>query len=184
MDFIARQVQLLLTPDDEDRLVREIRSKYPEVKFLSNVHWESPDRPPLRESVAACGDVATIWNPVIHPTLPVDVRSDGRIFGPSVGPVVQWVRSLEKVPGVLDAGRWAAGVDRSRDAEMASFIGSIWRILYRCTTNRMMRTAGACEGATEIAPERNFRVGDEAFKCAMENVLVLRSGAMYIRPER
>ncbi|MEV6738549.1 hypothetical protein AB0N14_17115 [Streptomyces sp. NPDC051104] len=183
MPSTGRQIQLLLLPEDEDRVLRAIQSKHPGVKLLAYVPWVDRGAPPVRESVDECGTIATIWNPALHPRLPVDIGSDGAIVGPGIGPVVQWVRSLEKTPGILESGRWAAGFDKERDPEMANFVGSLWRVLNRFTTNRMVRTRGAGLNAAAVAPERRFRVGEMAAERALEGSLTLRSGAMYMRPE-
>ncbi|MFD4602089.1 hypothetical protein ACFWPQ_29180 [Streptomyces sp. NPDC058464] len=183
MSPVGRQIQLLLLPEDEDRILQAIRGRYPEVKLIDYVPWADEETPPVRESAADCGTIATIWNPSIHHKLPVYVGSNGAVTGPAVGPVVQWVRSLEKVPGTLESGRWAAGFDKERDPEMASFVGSLWRILNRFTTHRMVCTRGAGVDAPPVAPERRFRVGRKAAERALEGSLNLRSGAMYMRPE-
>ncbi|MDH6131376.1 hypothetical protein P3T37_000745 [Kitasatospora sp. MAA4] len=66
---------------------------------------------------------------------------------------------------------------------MASFVASLWRILNRCTSNRMVRTKGADTNAPGITPERGFRVGMSAAERGLESSLRMRSGQMYLRPE-
>ncbi|WP_406170052.1 hypothetical protein [Streptomyces sp. NBC_00996] len=183
MSAVTKQVQLLLLPEDEAHVFRAVRAAYPEVKLLADVPWGSADRPPARESVQDCGASASIWNPAVHPRLQVDVRSNGAIFGPGIGPVVQWMRSLEKEPGVLDSGRWAASFDKEKDPEMAKFVSGLWRILNRLTTNRILRAAGPGASSPGAAPERRFRVGEKAVEWALEGKLTLRSGGLYLRPE-
>jgi hypothetical protein len=183
MSSTGRQIQLLLLPEDEDQILQAIHAKYPEVKLLAYTAWADEETPPIRETVGDCGTIASIWNPKLHPRLSVSVGSNGSITGPGVGPVIQWVRSLEKNPGILESGRWAAGYDKERDPEMASFVSSLWRMLNRFTTNRMVRTKGPGLEGVAVAPEHRLRVGEKAAERALEGSLTLRSGAMYLRPD-
>ncbi|GAA2444915.1 hypothetical protein [Streptomyces glaucus] len=183
MPPVARQVPLLLLPEDEARLLRAIRDKHREVVLLDNVPWRSADEPPVRESIGDCGNIVTLWHPGIHPVLPVDTRVDGTVFGPSSGPVIQWIRSLRKEAVVLTAGRWAAAVDKASDPDMAAFVGSVWKVLNGCTTNLTARLAGPGPDAAAVAPERGVRVGEKAAELALQGALQLRWGMMYLRPE-
>ncbi|MFF1724714.1 hypothetical protein [Streptomyces sviceus] len=183
MPSSGRQIHLLLFPEDEGQVLQAIQEKFSEVKLVANVPWVDERTPPVRDSAGNCGTIATIWNPILHPRLPVGVGPNGIITGPGVGPVVQWVRSLEKNIGILECGRWAAGFNKERDPEMAYFVESLWRLLNRFTSNRMVRTRGAGLDAPAVAPERRFRVGEMAAERALQGALTLRAGAMYLRPD-
>ncbi|MBR7839506.1 hypothetical protein KDL01_39995 [Actinospica durhamensis] len=177
----TRQAQLLLLPEDEVAIAAAILARYPDVRFIDHVAWDSPSTPPVRESVVACHFGASIWSPRIYPELPVDIRSNGTIMGPQIGPVVQWLRSREVSPGVLASGRWAASFTDSSAAAMVEFVGDIWKILFRETFNSL-QWAGATLGRHSL--ERRFRVGKLAYKDAEEGVLMLKGGQMILRPER
>jgi hypothetical protein len=175
----TKQAQLLLLPEDEVAVAAAILARYPDVKFIDHVAWGSPSMPPVRELVIACHGGASIWSPRIYPNLPVDVRSNGTIMGPQIGPVVQWLRSKEEPPGALSPGRWAASYSDSSELAMVKFIGDIWRILFRETPNSL-ELVNVASG--QCSPERRYRVGKHAYELAEEGALVLMGGRMALRP--
>ncbi|MER5791660.1 hypothetical protein [Streptomyces sp. NPDC001980] len=176
----TKQAQILLLEEDESRIVEAIHERFPSVRFINNVPWISADAPPAHESLSECGSTVAIWNPVVFPELPVDVRSNGMIFGPQVGPVVQWVRSREITPGVLDAGRWAASWSDSTDPAMVDFIGELWKILQKYTSNKL-RHVDAVSG--DMVSQRRFRVGPEAGAKAISGEIALVSTQSGLLPE-
>ena len=100
----TEQSPLLLLPEDEAALPAAVLAEHGEVRILdASGPWASAETPPVRAAITDTG-AAAIWHPGIHPVLPVQVRSNGAVYGPEAGPVVQWVRSRHR-DGVLTAGR-------------------------------------------------------------------------------
>ena len=175
---MQRVAEILLAPEDEAEIFAAARERFPELQVIDSVPWASADEPAVRESPVQCGFVASLWNPSIHPHLPSEVRTDGKVYGPQVGPVVQWIRSLEKTPGVLQGGRWAASFP-STDHAMAEFVKSLWTVLTEHTSTDLARP-GARGGDPE--PERGFLVGRSALERARRGELSLRVGYLQLVP--
>jgi hypothetical protein len=175
----GRDVDVLLLPADEHEVEQAILAEFPQVVFLDETRWTDPDVPPARPGILDCGRAAAIWNRAVHPRIQGRRRANGRVDGPAAGVTVQWLRSLERTPGVLHHGRWAYERPAVPDDAMVAFVDRIWRILYAHTTNRMRR-ASARDPNT---PERGFRVGREAARRAADGTLVLAADALRLLPE-
>ncbi|MFJ5233756.1 hypothetical protein ACIQBJ_28135 [Kitasatospora sp. NPDC088391] len=161
---MKRVAEIFLTGNDEELLIAAIRSRFQSVGIIDSIPWESGYTPPVRESISDCSKLVSIWNPETHPSLPSEIRTNGKIYGPQIGPVVQWVRSIEGPPGVLQVGRWAASVDQS-DSAMKEFVKELWRIL-----------------ALRTSKEKGFFVGDGALGLANSGMLNLRAGYLQVLP--
>ncbi|MFJ8062123.1 hypothetical protein [Streptomyces sp. NPDC096142] len=178
----VRQVALLLLPQDEQAVVEAIIERYPAVKFLESRPWEAESVPPIVGSINSSGSSLAIWNSKIHPTLPVDIRPNGNIMGPQIGPVVQWLRSREIPSGSLNAGRWAATVGNGQSPEMSDFIKGIWDVLMKLTRNELERLKKGSYNEDSVVSESRFRIGPMALERAMCGELKLVSGGMILRP--
>jgi hypothetical protein len=184
MAMTAKQVFILLTRQDEAELQEHIAKRIPEVKFLDFDAWEVAVQPPIRDSVLECGPEVSIWNPLIVPSLPTGQRSDGRIVGPLIGPVIQWHRSRESQTRELQSGRFAASYDGSSSTQMTSFINSVWEVLLSLTDDRLIRVSMYDGRLRSLGAERRFRLGSNARQMASASSLVLLSGKMRLMPER
>lgn len=183
MAAVTKQALVLLTQEDEIKLAQALVAKFPEVKFLDFQKWSDADAPPVCESVTDCGPTISIWNPLIYPILPTGSRSNGKISGPQIGPVIQWLRSREVRSGELQSGRLAASYSESTPAQMVDFVQSIWRILFRETSNKLVRVSLNADGVNVLAEERRFRVGAHAQEDALAGSLMLVSAQMKLMPE-
>ncbi|MGW0433767.1 hypothetical protein ACWDV4_14665 [Micromonospora sp. NPDC003197] len=174
-----QQISFFLTQEDEVNLTDEIRKQLPEVRLVDEWRWVDPTWPPVRESPADCGGAIGIWNTVIAPELTGVVRANGKVDGPNVGPVVQWLR-CRLVDGRLNAGRWAAAYD-SADKENAAYVRKLWRMLNSKTRNDLRRVSGDLSmGAIE---ERRFRVGNVAYRGALNGKFALVVDQLILAPE-
>jgi hypothetical protein len=178
----TKQVLVFLTVDDEVAVSRGIAEIVPDVKFLDFSAWSAVDEPPVRDSVLDCGSIVSIWNPCIVPNLPATVRSDGKVMGPQIGPVLQWVRCKQSPLGELRSGRLAASYDRE-SLQMAAFVQQVWKVLLRKTENKLQRVQQSADGLTAIGPERRLRIGPNAESLASTGALKLLSGALRVVPE-
>jgi len=179
----TKQAFTLLTKDDEAGLAQAIANRVPEVKLLDFGGWQASDRPPVCDSVLRCGPIVSIWNPLIVPSLPTGLRSDGRVVGPQIGPVIQWLRSPDSENHELQSGRLAASYDESSPREMVTFIELVWKALSSVTDNKLVRASGGPGELKMLGAERRFRLGSNARSLASTGSLVLLSGRMRLVPE-
>jgi hypothetical protein len=179
----TKQALTLLTRDDEAELAQAIAVRVPEVKFLDFGGWQASDHPPVCDSVLTCGPIVSIWNPLIVPTLPTGLRSDGKVVGPQIGPVIQWLRSPEPKNHELQSGRLAASYDESSPQGMVTFIELVWKALMSVTDNKLSRASGGSGDMKILGAERRFRIGANARLLASVGSLVLLSGKMRLVPE-
>jgi hypothetical protein len=135
--------------DDPEALIAP-RNAYPRVCFIDQSAWESIEVPPVRTSIQDCGGNAAIWNPEVAPTVRGAERPNGRVDGPQVGPVIQWLRSQCR-DGRLQAGSWAASVDPVLDPRMEAFARDAWKILQRLTSNKLI-SGGSFTRGVVIGP--------------------------------
>jgi hypothetical protein len=163
----TKQMQLLLTPADEQRIAERIRADFPEVVFLDQRGWVDPGEPPVRGSIVECSSTAAIWDRSIWPTLAGARYPNGTVDGPSIGPVVQWLRSLERTPGVLSPGRWAASFSGKTPPAMRTFVNKIWKIAGQETSNDMKWAD------QDDTPVRTYHVGHDALRACREGSLTL-----------
>ncbi|AGZ39031.1 hypothetical protein [Actinoplanes friuliensis] len=163
----TKQVQLLLTPVDEQRIADRIRADFPDAVFLDQRGWVDPDVPPVRDSILECSSTAAIWDRSIFPALSGVRYPNGSIDGPTIGPVVQWLRSLERTPGVLSPGRWAASFSDTTPPAMRSFVNKLWKIAGQETSNEMVWQG------KEDTLVKTFHVGHDAIRASREGTLAL-----------
>jgi hypothetical protein len=178
-----RQSEIFLLPEDEIELYEEIRRNFPNVKLVDNSDWLFADIPPVRESPSRCSRYAALWNTEIYPSLPVSQGEDGRIRGPQVGPVVQWLRSGLDNNRILQAGRWAATYSLDENPEMAKFVDRIWKILNSSTTNKLVGAGPIDRPPVRASPIRSFRIGYRALEDAKAGAIQLASGRLRLLPE-
>ncbi|NUP46600.1 MAG: hypothetical protein HOW97_04710, partial [Catenulispora sp.] len=178
----TKQIQLLLTPNDEEDLLAAVRRRFPEIRVLQGNGWTADGAPPVRAGVAECGQVALLWDPEINPDLPVAVSTTGRVDGPQIGPVVQWIRSRGFETGSLDAGRWAASVDPDKAPRMHTAVSGLWRIAKQVLTNDLILARSHGPDPAQWKAERGFWAGPEAVSLARAGKLTLRSGMLMLMP--
>ncbi|WP_285507416.1 hypothetical protein [Actinokineospora sp. NBRC 105648] len=163
---------MMLLPEDEREIYDAVLAVHPAVALVEDSGaWSKDDCPPVRAEVSDCRVNAMMWHREMFPQLCVTVSDEGLLRGPSGYPLVQWLRSREKTPGVLSSGRWAAVFD-SEDVEMQKFVRSLFRILFRLTDNQasMLLPGGVTRAALE------YRVGPRALGAARAGELRLVSG--------
>ncbi|MFI5932015.1 hypothetical protein [Actinoplanes sp. NPDC051494] len=163
----TRQIQLLLTPVDEQRIADRIRAEFPEAVFLDQRGWSEPAEPPVRASIVDCSSTAAIWDRSVWPELTGVRHPNGTVDGPTIGPVVQWLRSLERTPGRLSTGRWAASFSDRTPPAMRTFVNRIWRIAGQETSNDMRWTGD------DDTPVRAYHVGHDALRACRAGTLTL-----------
>lgn len=183
MAATTKQALILLTRDDEFELAQAITAQVPEVKFLDFDGWRVADRPPVCKSILDCGSIVSIWNPLVVPILPVGLRGDGKVLGPQIGPVIQWLRCSESGSRELRSGRLAASYDESTPRQMITFIEQVWKVLLRVTTNKLQRVQERAGEVKTVGSERRFRLGSNAKSLASRGSLTLLSGKMRLVPE-
>ncbi len=143
-----------MTSADELEFSKELRKAVPQIRFIDDNVWDSP-QPSVAETIAACKThFAFIWNPFVMQELPSVRRGDGRYEGPNAGPVIQYVRSL-KSDGLLRSGSIAAGVDDADD-NMLRFANLVWRVLRKVASPSLVTFDGA--------PAPEYWAGPDAMK--------------------
>jgi hypothetical protein len=179
---VIKRTEVLLLPSDETLIEDALRKTYPRVCFIDQSAWERVEIPPVRGSIQDCGENAAIWNPDVAPEIWGTARQNGRVDGPQVGPVIQWLRSRCR-NGRLEAGSWAVSVDPRRNPEMEAFAKDAWKILQGLTSNKLV-SGGSFSRAVMIGrPVRSFRVGPAALSAAQGGKLELASNQARLLPE-
>lgn len=179
---MLKRTEVLLLPSDEMLIEDALRKAHPRVCFIDQSAWEAVEVPPVRLSILDCSDNATIWNPEVAPEVRGFKRPNGRVDGPQVGPVIQWLRSRLR-DGRLQAGSWAASVDPERDPQMEAFAKNAWRILQRLTSNRLVSGGSFARAVVIGPPVRAFRVGPAALSAARNGEFELASIQARLLPE-
>jgi hypothetical protein len=156
-ESVKKRLQVFFSPADEAALSRELVAAFPHLAFVDDNIWESPD-PPVRVSISQCrANFVFLWNRAVVPVLPSRSRADGRVDGPTVGPVVQFVRS--RVTGdLLLSGSLAAS---SSDPEMLGFVADLWRVLGRWGVKKV-RSIDPRSGATILPSVPGYLLGPDA----------------------
>jgi hypothetical protein len=173
-----RATELFLLPSDEEEILAEIRNALPGAALIDH-EWQSASSPPLRDRVADCAAFVGLWNRAAHPWISGSARSNGRVETPQSDYIVEWQRSIERLPGILTRGRWITTLTVSDAPEMTEFVRVAWRILFRMTTDRLR-----CLSCSDpLTPERRFRVGKDAFQVSKTGKLALAADAMRLAPE-
>lgn len=106
---MSNQIQIFMTPDDENTFSEDLRRKRGSLRFIDGEHWET-QCPPEKKSLNECSSsIVYLWDRDIFPTLPSIRMNDGRFQGPQVGFVLQLVRSVVQNGCYLLSGRVAHG---------------------------------------------------------------------------
>jgi hypothetical protein len=180
--MLFKRTEVLLLPSDEISIENALRKVYPRVCYVDQAAWQRVDDPPIRLSIQDCGPNAAIWNQEVTREIRGTMRSNGRIDGPQVGPVIQWLRS-ERRDGRLEAGSWAASVDPKSNPAMEAFAKGAWKILRRLTSDRLVSGGSFSHAAVRGGPVRIFRVGPAALRSALDGELELASNQARLLPE-
>lgn len=173
----TRQSPVLLLPEDELALQAAIVAAHPTVRILDESGpWPDASTPPVRASVLEAGSIAGIWPVDLVPALPTEVRSNGTVWGTGTGTgsAIQWLRSRVKSDGVLSAGRLATALDPATE----DFVKSVFRILFKLTSNELVRRAAANSPVRMPA----YRVGPHALSEARAGRLMLVDSALVLHP--
>jgi hypothetical protein len=186
---MMKQTQVFLLPADEADFSLALRARRNSVRFVDDNVWPTA-APVVRDSVSSCvTGFAFLWDSTLVPTLPTRTRSDGTHEGPTVGLVVQVVRS-RLTDETLLSGRIAASTpDETRshlETAMRAFISDVWKALEAVTTKGLMAvhpTTG--EVIREHVPE--YRVGFHAANWVTKSPshrLRDRSTQVFFRPRQ
>lgn len=174
----SKQSPVFLLPEDEIALQAAIVAKHPHVRILDDSGpWPDANTPPVRASVTETGTIAGIWPSDLSPDFPTEVRSNGTVWGTGTGtgPAIQWLRSRVKSEGVLSAGRLATMLDPGTEA----FVRSVFRILFRVTSNDLVRHH---KPTGEHVRMPSYRIGPHAMEEARAGRLTLMDAALVLHP--
>ncbi|MEU0882779.1 hypothetical protein ABZ345_29575 [Lentzea sp. NPDC005914] len=175
----SKQSPVFLLQEDEIALQAALVEAHPHVRILDDSGpWPvASTTPPVRASVVDAGSIAGVWPADLVPEFPVEVRSNGTVWGAGTGrgSAVQWLRSRVKSDGVLSSGRLATMLV----PETEDFVKSVFRILFRLTTNDLVR-----EDRSTGSPVRMpaYRVGPHALSEARAGRLALTDSALVLHP--
>ena len=104
---MQRQVQLFMTPTDEEDFLTLLRERIPGIKVIDGQRWDAPVSA-VRDRMADCrSNDVYLWGPSVAPELPSKPRPGGGFQGPQNGPVIQWIRGRTQ-DEMLGSGRLAA----------------------------------------------------------------------------
>lgn len=165
---------VLLTPEDEVALQGLITVAHPDVRIINSGPWQDADTPPVLESITDARFIGFIWPTSLRPTLTTEVRSDGTVWGVHTYEAVQWELTRLK-DGTLDAGSFSAVIE----PDMEAFVRSVWRILFRFTTNDLVRLH---QPTGEYVREPTYRVGPHALSEARAGRLTLLDIRLVLYP--
>lgn len=135
---IAKQLLIFMTHEDEKELSALLKFIFPGVVILDNNVWPTY-QPDIASSIDQCkSEYAHLWNRTLFPDLPISRRPDGKFQGPTVGPVLQFVRCIQE-GNVLRSGRIALGF-RREDLTPAidEYFSQIWRMVKKPATSRLV----------------------------------------------
>ena len=167
---VKRQVQLFMTPTDEESFLSALRSHIAEVEVVDGQRWPKPDAP-IRKRMADCvSNDVYLWNRSAVARLPSVPRPGGGFQGPTSGVVIQWIR-CRRTEGPLLSGRLAVAAS---DQPVIAFVDDVWQIMLSFTQSDLLTLSG------DRAPE--FRIGPDArrwFEDDQEARLRERSTELY-----
>jgi len=177
-------IQLLLLPSDEQLIAERIVLAYPSVVFIDDIFWEAPDKPPVRSRISECARWhVQIWNRELFPELPTGTRDEGRIIeGPTVGPVIQWVRSQLK-DGLLTTGWLGVSGFKEERQEITRFFNTVLRTARSACSNALVRAGWIPQPVMREDRERQHWVGPAAMQQARDGQLMLVDALMRMVPE-
>lgn len=162
MKALTKQVQIFMTPRDEETFSAALAEARPLATFVDDSSW--PTRtPPVKGSIHLCESRHVyLWDRGVVPELPTVPGFDGRVAGPSSGPVIQFSRSILK-EDLLLSGRVAAGIYHHNPlfAEMNAFIKTVWRVLKKLTSPDLVAVA-QFSGEVINPRVRGYLVGPDA----------------------
>ncbi|MBM4779664.1 MAG: hypothetical protein GQE15_18320 [Archangiaceae bacterium] len=133
----TKSLDLCMVADDERALSEALRASHPTVAFVNDVVFPTPD-PVLLDSIDQAKHFGQVllWERTNFPTLPVMRRNDGRWEGPTVGPVIQYLKPVLKADR-LQCGRIAASggtYDEPLESANNAFIKDVWAAAKKLTT--------------------------------------------------
>lgn len=126
------QTQVFMTVLDELILSEQLKESFPAISFIDDNIWPTTT-PILKDSISDCvTQYCFLWDKQIVPKLPVIQLKNGQFQGPTVGPVIQLIRS-RKSDHCLIAGRMAQGIEKKYPnfQLLANFCRELWKILRR-----------------------------------------------------
>lgn len=135
---IAKQLLFFMTPDDERVFSAQIKARFPGVVVLDDNTW--PTKEPIAvASIDQCkSGYAHLWHRILFPHLPVSQRRDGKFQGPTVGPVLQFVRCLSEA-NVLRSGRIALGLSAEKlTDEIDRYFTNVWSMIKKPATSKLI----------------------------------------------
>ena len=165
---------VLLLPEDEVALQAEITAEHPDVRVLDSGPWADAGTPPVLGSITEVRFTGYLWPAALYPELPVEVRGNGAVWGAETGKVVQWSR-CRLADGTLAAGSLGVVIEPG----MEEFVRSVWRILFRLTSNDLVRHH---RPTGEHVRMPTFRIGPHALAEARAGRLRLMSSALVLHP--
>jgi hypothetical protein len=185
MKAVKKQVQIFMTPADEEAFSRALRSERPGVRFIDDNVWPTAE-PPTCDSINSCGsNLVYLWDTKVCGRLPATRRAEGGFQGPASGPVIQFVRSLVEDEQIR-SGRVAAGyydTDEFAD-EMKEFVRDVWHMLKSVSPQRLVAVAQFGRHVINSRPSGYLVGADAARWCRDDSRRVLkdRSTETYFLP--
>ncbi len=170
----GKSSEILLTAEDEVAFQRAIMAAHPEVRIVESGPWPEDGTPPVLESITDAKLMAFIWPTDLYPVLQTQVRSDGTTWGVHTGDSVQWFRPRLK-DGVLDAGTLSVVIGPGMD----ELVKSVWRILFRLTTNSLVMYH---QPTGQYKRQPTYRIGPHALSEARAGRLTLMDIRLVLYP--
>ncbi len=146
---VNRQVQLFLTPTDEESFLTALRSHMADVEVVDGQRWPSPAAP-VKSRMADCtSNDVYLWNRLAAPQLPSGPRPGGGFQGPTTGVVIQWIRCRKEGTSLM-SGRFAVGAS---DPQMIAFVREVWRLILSFTRSDLQTLTGDAAAEFRIGPD-------------------------------
>jgi hypothetical protein len=159
---VKTSIEVLFTAQDERAFSALLKRDFPEVTFIDDDVWPTPE-PPMVSSIEQCRThYCFIWNRAIY----ASQRSDQPCpHGGFYGPVVATIQFLRSRPNenTLRAGRMAAGMhdEYPKAKEMVEFIKRVWKIAKKFASVRVDHVAPDDNSIITPRPP-GFLVGPDA----------------------
>ncbi|GAA1689927.1 hypothetical protein GCM10009745_38990 [Kribbella yunnanensis] len=164
----------LLTAEDEVAFQAAIMAAHPNIRIVESGPWPADGSPPMLDSITDAKLMAFFWPTDLHPVLQTQLRTDGTTWGTHAGDSIQWFRPRLK-DGVLDAGTLSV----VSSPEMDDLIKSIWRILFRLTTNNLVMYH---QPTAHYKRQPTYRIGPNALTKARAGRLTLTDIRLVLYP--
>lgn len=128
---MIKGINIFMNLEDEKVFSKLLLENYPEIVFLDGNLW--PDcRIEIANFINECKNrFCYIWNKKLNYTIPITIRSNGYLSGPSSGPVIQFQRCINQTidnEDVLLHGVISAGYD-DNDFIYNRYIKNLFEIL-------------------------------------------------------